>query len=274
MATAKNTVTISINMEELEALVAELVAKELEGKIPALETPAKEEEAPAKTKGKAPAKGKAAKAKAEEPAEEEEDDEEEEDEEEDEDADGVSREDLEAMTLTALRKVARTDYELTAADYKGMDKDALIDLILETADGVEDEEEDEDEDEEEGELSRKEELEAMSEKELRKIAIGLGFDKADVKEADKETLVESILDDEASESDEDEDAEGDGGEDEAGDDEDWEGYTKEDLNGMSLAELREIAEEWELVVRAGTKKAGLVKLILEAQEDEEDEDDE
>lgn len=75
---------------------------------------------------------------AQEEAEDEEDDEEELDEDE-------LREELEAMTLGELKKSAKDDYGLSAKELKGLDKDSIIDLILE--DDIEDEE-DEDEDEE------------------------------------------------------------------------------------------------------------------------------
>lgn len=73
---------------------------------------------------------------AQEAMEDEEDDEEELDEDE-------LREELEALTLTELKKSAKDDYGLSAKELKGLDKDSIIDLILE--EDIEDEEEDEDE---------------------------------------------------------------------------------------------------------------------------------
>lgn len=123
---------------------------------------------------------------------------------EEEEGEGYSRDDLEAMSLTALKKVARDEYEYTAADLKGLDKDGIIDALLGEG-ATEDEEEDE----------------------------------------------------------------------EAEDEEDFDGYSEDDLNDMSPAELKEILDEWEVEYRAGAKKATLVRLVLEAQEgDEEDDEDE
>lgn len=116
--------------------------------------------------------------------EEDEDDEEEDDEEEDdEEAEGYTREDLEGLTLAALKKIAKEEFEETTASLKGLDTDDIIDLIL----GEGDEEEEEDEDEEEG--LTEEDLEAMSLAEVKAVAkdngvaVKAGMKKADIIEA-------------------------------------------------------------------------------------------
>lgn len=92
------------------------------------------------------------------------------DEEEDEEDDTPSRDELMKLSLVALKKLARTDYEIANADMAGLDKEAIVDLILgepeeEDADEGSDEEED---DEEEG-LTEEQMLE-MSLKEIKDIA--------------------------------------------------------------------------------------------------------
>jgi hypothetical protein len=104
----------------------------------------------------------------------------------------------------------------------------------------------------------------------------------EVEETEEETEDTDEDDDEDDEDDEDEEE----GEDEDDDEEDDEEsdedepYTEDELAEMSLAELKEIAAEWEVEVKSGTRAKGYVKAILEAQEamleesDDEDEDDE
>jgi hypothetical protein len=98
---------------------------------------------------------------------EEDDEEEEEEDEDDDEADEWTREDLEELDLKGLRKVAREDFELAAADYKGMDQDALVDFLLGEGDEEEEDDEDEDEDdEEEVEELDEDSLKAMTQKDL------------------------------------------------------------------------------------------------------------
>lgn len=257
-ATTAN-VSVSINIEELEALVARMVEEALANReeMPAVKVK-EDEPAKAATKGKkAPAKGKAAK---EEEAEVET---EEDDEEEDEEDGEVSREEeLEAMSLKELQKIA-INLGYDKADVKDAEKETLVQSILEDEGDEEGEEEGEDEGEDD---ETRAELEAMTLTALKKVArTDYELTAADYKGMDKEALIDLILETAGdAEGDEDVDSE---------DDDEFEGYTEDELNDMSLAELREVAKDWELVVRAGTKKAGLVKLILESQEEEEDEDE-
>lgn len=132
---------------------------------------------------------------ADEDTESEEDDEDEADEEEDEDG-TYSKEDLEAMSLAELKALAK-ESEYTAADIRGLDHDALVDLLL-----------GEDEDEEEAE------------------------------------------------------------EDEAEPEGDEEDLTEDDLKAMSLADLKALAKEYDIRLRAGMKKDDIVEAILDAGDEE------
>lgn len=105
----------------------------------------------------------------EEVEEDDEADEDDEDEDDEDEEEGYDRDELEELDLKALRKIAKEEGH-SAADYKGMDQDALIDLIL----GEEEaEDEDEDEDEEVEELDE-DALNEMSQKELLGLAKELG----------------------------------------------------------------------------------------------------
>ena len=83
--------------------------------------------------------------------------------------------------------------------------------------------------------------------------------------------VESEDEEEESEDEEEDEEEEDESEE---DEEEEEGYTEEDLTAMSVAELKEVCEEFYIEPPKG--KANIVAAILEAQEegDEEDEDEE
>ena len=140
----------------------------------------------------------------------------------------------------------------------------------------------------------REALMKLSIAEIRKRLVAREFDKDDVKgEKSKAVLVDSLLDDmygedddeeeledadEVDEDDEPEDIEDDADdEDEDSDDEDEEEsdeedepYTEEELTDMTLAELKEIAADWEIEVSKGARAKTYVKAILEAQEMEED----
>lgn len=132
-----------------------------------------------------------------------EEDEDEEDDEDDEESDEYTREDLEDLTLAALKKVAKEEFEVAPADLKGLDKDGVLDLLFEDDEESDDEDDDEDEAEEDEE----------------------------------------------------------------------EPYTKDELDDMSLSDLKQIASDWELKIKAGARQSTYVKAILDAQ-DAEDEDEE
>ena len=141
----------------------------------------------------------------------------------------------------------------------------------------------------------RETLMKLSIAEIRKRLVAREFDEDDVKgEKSKAVLVDSLLDDmygedddeeepedadEVDEDDEPEDIEDDADdeddedsddEDEEESDEEDEPYTEEELTDMSLAELKEIAADWEIEVSKGARAKTYVKAILEAQEMGED----
>lgn len=93
------------------------------------------------------------------------DEDEDEEDDEDEDEEGFDRDELEEMTVAALRKLAKSEEGggHSAADVKGLDQDDLIDLIMGEADEDE-EEEDEDEEEEDDE-----DVEELDEDALKKM---------------------------------------------------------------------------------------------------------
>jgi len=135
-----------------------------------------------------------------------------------------------------------------------------LDIEASEEDEEAEEEADEEEEEEDGEESEDDETrteyEAMTLKALKDKALadededGYGYTAADIKGLKKADLIDLML-----------------------------GYTEESLGERSLGELKKIAkDDFELKVKAGTKKDDLVMQILEAQEeadgDEDDEEDE
>lgn len=174
----------------------------------------------------------------------------------DEDEDGP---DLESMTLAELKKFAKEN-EYSASDLKGLDKEGII-ALLTGDDDEEESEEDDDEDEEESEGYDEESLSEMSLSELKTIAKE-EFDAtaADLKGKKAEGLIEWIL--EAQEGSEEGDDEGDDEEDEEEDDE--EGLTEDDLKAMSLSDLKAVAKENGIKVKADWKKPQIVKAIIKA----------
>lgn len=142
----------------------------------------------------------------EEEDEEDDEDEDDEDDEEDEDEDeGLDRDDLEEMDLKELRKVYRENGG-AAADYKGLDQDALIDLILgedEEEDEDDEDEDEDDEDDEDVEELDEDALKAMTNKDLLALAVELEIkvpaalkktSPASVAKKNKPKLVDLILD--------------------------------------------------------------------------------
>jgi hypothetical protein len=101
---------------------------------------------------------------------EEDEDEDEADEEEDEEGE-YDRDELAELDLKELRALAKQEGH-SASEYRGMDQDALIDLIL--GEEAEEEEEDEEDDEDE-EVLDEDALNEMSEKELLALAKELGL---------------------------------------------------------------------------------------------------
>jgi len=147
--------------------------------------------------------------KAVEPDDDEDIDEDEEDEEDDssdnatEEPDYWTRDQLEGKSLKELKEIA-LELEWSAADTKGLDVDALIDLI--TGDDTQDEDEDEDELEDEDDSDDSEltedDLRAMALTEVKKIAreMGVRFKPG----TSKDDIVDLILDAAAEDDDSDE----------------------------------------------------------------------
>lgn len=117
----------------------------------------------------------------------------------DEDEDGdYDRDDLEELTLKRLREIAKEEGH-TASDYKGMDKDALVDLILgeDDEDEDEDDEDEDDDDDDDVEELDEDDLKQMTHKELMGLAkeLDVKVPKAVQKSsaANKKKLVDLIL---------------------------------------------------------------------------------
>lgn len=199
-----------------------------------------------------------------------------EDEDEDDDDDeaaggpGKSEAELKKMRLPALKKLAKEYFDDDAVD--GASKDDLIESLLsldaddddddEDLDDDEDDTDDDDaEDDEDGDDDERAELEALNIGALRKKARDeYEATAAELKGLDKEGIIDLILNTEG-EDDADSDVDADDEE---------EGYTQDELEEMTLDELKEIADEWEITYTARVKEAKLISLILEEQEAEEE----
>lgn len=176
---------------------------------------------------------------------EDEEDEESEEEESEDDSD-ERREELSELTLVKLKGVAK-GAGLLAADIKGLDKDDLIDAIIDAESESKEEEEEEEEEEEPEEDERAEELGAMTLVALKKEGKAAGLTVADMKGLDKEDLIEAI-----------QEAESEEDEDEAEEDDDADSERREELSGLSLIKLK-----------AAAKKAGLSASDIKGQSQEE-----
>lgn len=263
---AKNdTAAVAVDMTKFLTGLRDLLNDLLDGAPVVAAVVADADETPAALPAK-PAKGKAA-VKA---AVVEDDDVDEDDVEDDEDdTDGVAdrRAELTAMHLASLKKLAKS-LGFPAEDVDGADRETLVESILEdeaTGDDEEDEADDEDaddeadeddeeeEDEDEGDddddAYTREDLEAMSLRELKALGKDAGYTTEELKGMDQDALVDFLL------------GEGDEEEDDAEDEEEEE-YTEDDLKAMDFADLKELAAEWEVEVPKGTKKAGLIKALL------------
>ena len=140
------------------------------------------------------------------------------------------------------------------------------------------EDDEDDDDSSDAQAARRAELNAMTLTGLRKVLVAAGFDKEEVKDADKATMVESILDDEAQNAtdNDDEDEEDDEEvEEETEDDEESDTYTRADLEGKGLRELQKIAREEYGLTRADYAGMDVDSLIgyLTGEEDEEAEEE-
>ncbi len=195
---------------------------------------------------------------------------------------------LTAMGIRALKAEAK-ERGFEPADLKGIEKDDLIEAILndiqnpevdsdedgdDEADESEEEESDDDEesDDEEGEDEDGEEdedaytesaLKAMSLAELKTALKEAGWEKNDLKGKSQEDLI-AEYGEHIGFADED----GEDGEDEE------EGLDEEALLAMSLAEVKQIAKDYGVKVTKGAKQKDIVAAILEQAGEESDDEDE
>lgn len=133
-------------------------------------------------------------------AESEDDDEdvaesEDEDDEDDGESEGYTAEDLEDLGLTALKKIAKDEFDETTASLKGLDREDVMAIILGESDEDADEDEDEDEaDEDDEDEYTEEDLESMSLAEVRALCKEYGVTvKPGMKKA---ALIEAFFEDE------------------------------------------------------------------------------
>lgn len=101
--------------------------------------------------------------------------------------------------------------------------------------------------------------------EVKVVDFGTAFEEVEVDDAEA-SVGDSKDDDEKSDGDDESDDKG-------SDDEEWEPYTAEELEAKELADLKEIAtEDFEIELTPRARKATVIKLILEAQEEDEKSD--
>ena len=145
---------------------------------------------------------------------------------------------------------------------------------------VEDDEDDEDDEDSDDESLSRDDLEEKSLAELKILARAKGVE---TKGLDTDALIDALLgeaeeDDEDDEvlatgsaSDEDEESDEDSEEDEEYEEVE---VTEEELRKMSMSEIKAIASDYELKVKAGASKDDLIEMILDvaAEDEEEDED--
>lgn len=169
-------------------------------------------------------------------------------------------EELAEMSDKELRAILiKADYD--EKDVKSASKEDLIETIIsEEFDNEDSEELDVEEDDEKYDRA---ELLKMTLPNLKKLAKEeLDATTADLKGLDKDTIADALINGSFEVEDEDEDVDAD-----EEDGEEEEPYTKDELSDMSLGELKALAKEFGLTIKAGTRQATIVKAILEAQED-------
>ena len=127
-------------------------------------------------------------------------------------------------------------------------------------DETDDDSSDDDADDDDARFER-DDLMAMSLGDIKALAKEVGFDTADIQGKDKDALADLILSVYES---------GDDDSDTAGDDEE---ITEDQLRDMSLAEVKGIAKEMGVRVKAGASKDDIIELILDAAGEDADDDD-
>lgn len=187
----------------------------------------------------------------------------------------ITEESLKAMKITELRELAE---ELAIAFPVKAAKAKLIELILDATeeepipvDDIEEDVSEEEADEAVEEEAGEEEVEAITEESLAKMSLSELKELAEEFEvklpskAKKSEIVE-ILTNELFGDDEDEE--------EVAEEEDEEGISLDDLNAMSVKELKELATENEIDFPKIVSKAKLIKIIMEAIDGGEEEEEE
>lgn len=127
-------------------------------------------------------------------------------------------------------------------------------------DETDDDSSDDDADDDDARFER-DDLMAMSLGDIKALAKEVGFDAADIQGKDKDALADLILSVYES---------GDDDSDTAGDDEE---ITEDQLRDMSLAEVKGIAKDMGIRVKAGASKDDIIELILDAAGEDADDDD-
>ena len=136
----------------------------------------------------------------------------------------------------------------------------------EDEDDEDEDEEDEAEDDDEDDRYTREDLLAMTLTELKRLGKDVGFTVAELKGMDKDAIADAILELYEAPEDDDEDADED-------DEDDDDVITEDGLREMSLAELKALAKELGVRIKAGTPKDDIIELVLDAAGEDEDEDD-
>lgn len=127
-------------------------------------------------------------------------------------------------------------------------------------DEADDDSSDDDDDDDDARFER-DDLMAMSLGDIKSLATEVGFDAADIQGKDKDALADLILSVYES---------GDDDSDAADDDDE---ITEDQLRDMSLAEVKGIAKEMGVRVKAGASKDDIIELILDAAGEDADDDD-
>jgi len=195
------------------------------------------------------------------------------------------RKQLAGMDDDALRALC-VGYDYEDADVADADTSDLIDAILgeefpadadeaeeteEADDSDEDEAEDDDEedddDEEKEEGDSRESLSGLNLRELKAKAKEAGYATSDLKNMDQDAIIDLLLDeaededaDEEEPEDEDDESDEAADDEEEADEEEW--YSEAQLKAMSIKELRDLADEYE-IEHDGLKKADLVAALVE-----------
>lgn len=142
-----------------------------------------------------------------------------------------------------------------------VDEDDDDDDDVDEDDDEDDEADDEDADDEDGDAYTRDDLDGLGLRELKKIARDAGWEASDLKGMDVDALVDLIL----GEGDDDDEAVDE-------DDDEEEGLTEDDVRAMSLAQVKGLAKDMGVRVKPGTSKDDIIDLILDAAQEDDDEE--